>query len=278
VRASPFAFIAPALLCSAAVARADDAVPQHPALQDTVYFSVGMFHPKTSTSTQLDSTTHGVGTNIDFERALGMQTQEGVPDFFLRWRVTDRWRFDAGYFELNRSGDKVIDREINWGDQTYSVGAEVKSKFDFSDLRIAGAYSLFKRPDKDVGIGFGFHVASYDAALSLAGLGAASGIGGSSEAKKVTAPLPVLTGYGQFALTDRWAISVRVDRFALSYNDNSGNITSSAIDVQYQPFRHVGFGFAYRSLFIDLTATRTTTTATFNQTFQGPLLYVSASF
>jgi hypothetical protein len=278
VRARRFAIVAPALSCCVAAAQADDAVPEHPALQSSVYFTVGMFHPKTSTSTQLDSTTHGIGTNIDFEHALGMQSQEAVPDSFLRWRITDRWRFDAGYFELNRSGDKVTDREIQWGDQTYSVGAEIKSKFDFSDLRIAGAYSLFKRPDKDVGIGFGFHVASYDAALSLAGLGAASGAGGSSEAKRVTAPLPVLTGYGQFALTDRWAISVRVDRFALSYDNNSGNITSSAIDVQYQPFQHVGFGFAYRSLFIDLTATRTTTTATFNQTFQGPLVYVSANF
>ena len=279
MRANRFAFVASASLCCAAVAQADDAVPENPALLSTVYFTLGMFHPKTSTQTQLDSTTHGVGTNIDFESALGMETQKGVPDAFLRWRITDRWRFDAGYFELNRNGDKVIDRQIEWGDQIYSVGAEVKSKFDFSDMRVAGAYSLFKRPDKDVGIGFGFHVASYNAALSLAGLGAASGVGNSSEAKRVTAPLPVLTGYGQFALTDRWALSVRVDRFALSYNGDSGNVTSSAIDVQYQPFRNVGFGFAYRSLFIDVTAARSsTTTATFNQTFQGPLAYISASF
>ena len=270
-------FVLALVFCSVG-AHADDAIPEHPALQSSIYAAVGLFHPKTATSTQLDSTTHGIGTNVDFERALGMQTQEGVPDVFVRWRINDRWRFDTDYFELNRSGDKVIDREINWGDQTYSVGAELKSKFDFSDLRISGGYSLFKRPDKEVGVGFGFHVASYNASLSLAGTGSASGLGSMSQGERVLAPLPVLSGYGLFALTDQWAISVRVDRFALSYDSNSGNITSSAIDLQYQPFRHVGFGFAYRSLFIDLTASRTTWTATFGQTFQGPLAYVSASF
>ena len=278
MRGVAVATLVPVLLAWSVSTYADDAVPNNPGLQSSVYLALGFFHPKTTTSAQLDSATHGIGTNIDFERALGMETQKGVPDFYARWRISDRWRFDAGYFELNRSGDKVIDREIQWGDQTYQVGAELKSKFDFSDFRMSGGYSLFRRPDKDVGVGFGFHVATYNTALSLAGTGNLVGTVSSSEAKRVLAPLPVLTAYGNFALTDRWAVNVRVDRFALSYNGNSGNITGSAIDLRYQPFRHVGFGFAYRSLFLDATIARSASTVAFGQTFQGPLAYLSASF
>jgi hypothetical protein len=51
-----------------------------------------------------------------------------------------------------------------------------------------------------------------------------------------------------------------------------------ALDLNYQPFRHVGFGLGYRSLFIGLTATGTNLTGKFQQTFQGPLLYMNASF
>jgi len=253
----------------AATAQAQEAIPNHPALQDKFYFGLGAFVPKTSTSAQLD-TNLGVGTNIDFERALGMTTQKTVPDAFARWRFANRWRLEVEYFELNRTGDQAIDRQINWGDQTFPIGTEVMSKFNFSDIRTSVGYSFFKTADKELGVGFGFHVASYDVALSAAASG--------SEAKKVLAPLPVISAYGQFALTDTWAVGARLDRFSISYDKYDGNVTSMGIDVNYQPFRHVGFGLAYRSLFISLKASGERLVGTFNQTFQGPLLYANATF
>jgi hypothetical protein len=264
-----------ALACATLViclplAHAQDAVPLHPALHDRFYFAAGAFVPKTTTSAELDSSTLGAGANIDFERALGMTTQKTVPDAFFRWRISDRWRFEAEYFELNRSGDKVLTQDIQWGDQTFTVGTEVLSRFDFSDIRTSVGYSFFKTADKELGVAFGFHVASYDAALSAASVG--------TEVKKILAPLPVLSGYGQFALTETWALGGRLDRFVMSYDNYEGNVTSMALDLNYQPFRHIGFGLAYRSLFITLTATGSTQTARFQQTFQGPLLYMNASF
>jgi hypothetical protein len=252
------------------LAHAQDAVPIHPTLNDKFYFAAGAFLPKTSTTAQLDSTALGVGTNINFEQALGMTTQKVVPDAFARWRFTDRWRFEVEYFGLNRSGDKVIEQDITWKGQTFTAGTEVVSKFDFSDLRTSVGYSFFKTPDKELGVGFGFHVASYNVALNASGIG--------DEAQKVTAPLPVFSIYGQFALTDRWAVGGRMDRFVMSYDKYQGNITSMALDLNYHPFRHVGFGLAYRSLFILLKASGTDYSALFAQTFQGPLLYMGASF
>jgi hypothetical protein len=256
-------------LC-APLAHAQDAVPEHPALKDKFYFGAGAFFPKTSTSAQLDSTNLGAGANIDFERALGMTTQKTVPDAFFRWRFTERWRLEAEYFELNRSGDKVLEQSITWNGQTFTAGTEVLSKFNFSDIRTSVGYSFFKTKDKELGVGFGFHVASYDVGLQAASVG--------DQAKKVLAPLPVLSAYGQFALTDEWAVGGRLDRFTMSYDKYDGNVTSIGIDVAYQPFRHVGFGLAYRSLFIILKATGPDFSAQFNQTFQGPLLYMNASF
>jgi hypothetical protein len=57
----------------------ETAVPIHPALNDRFFFGAGSFHPKTATSAEFDSTKLGVGTNIDVEQALGMQTQKSVP-------------------------------------------------------------------------------------------------------------------------------------------------------------------------------------------------------
>ena len=270
------AFILMAAVAPFASARADDAVPSHPALKDPFYFALGAFVPKTSTSAQLNSPAFPVGTVIDFERALGMETQKVVPEAFARWRFAERWRLELAYFELNRSGDAVIQQEIHWGDQDFLAGTEVRSKLNFSDLRTSLGYSLFKRPDKDVGVALGVHWATYDASLSAVGTGLASG--STSEEEKFLAPLPVLSVYGQFALTDEWAIETRLDRFVISFNNNYGNITSSAVDLSYQPFRHVGFGLGYRSFFLNVRVTRPNWTAVFYQSYQGPFAYMNASF
>src|SRR5262245_59850836 len=102
---------APAAAPPPAVA-APSAIPNHPALNDRFYFSLGGFWPTTTTSAQLDSTRTGVGANIDFENALNIARDDTVPSFIGRWRITDRWRVEAEYFELNRSGSRTIDREI----------------------------------------------------------------------------------------------------------------------------------------------------------------------
>jgi hypothetical protein len=272
---TPALGIGVALLVSLTPALADDAVPDHPTLKDKFYFAAGAFLPKTSTSAQLDSTNLGAGANVDFERALGMTTQKVVPDGIFRWRFTERWRFEAEYFQLNRSGDKIIGQDITWNGQVIPAQSQVLSKFNFSDIRTSVGYSFFKTKDKELGVSFGFHMASYDVGLqAVTGPAASAG----NQAKKVLAPLPVLSAYGQFALTDTWAVGARLDRFSLSYDKYDGNISSIGIDVNYQPFRHVGFGLAYRSLFIILKATGPDYTAQFNQTFQGPLLYMNASF
>ena len=94
----------------------------------------------------------------------------------------------------------------------------------------------------------------------------------------MTAPLPVVSVYANMALSETWALGTRVDRFVISYGKYEGNVTSIGVDVNYQPFRHVGFGLAYRSLFFVVKYNGDQLSARFEQAFQGPLLYVNASF
>jgi len=248
----------------------ESAIPHHPALTDRFVIGVGAFIPKTSTSAQLNSTTLGAGTVIDFEQALGMETQKAVPDISVRYRISERWRLEAEYFELNRTGKRALDREIQWGDQVFPVNTQVNSVFDIADTRVSVGYSFFKTADKEVGASLGFHVVQYEASLTAAATGTQDG--------DVLAPLPVASLYGQFALTDRWALGARLDRFSLSYDQYSGDISSMAVDLLYQPFRHLGFGLSYRSLFIDFKSETSKWTGKVDQSFQGPLLSVYGSF
>ena len=244
--------------------------PVNPALQDKFYFAIGAFSPRTTTEAQLNSSSLGVGTNVTFEDSLDIAERKSVPILSGRWRVGERWRIEAEYFELNRSGNRVIDRDIQWGDVVYPVNAQVSSSFDFSDLRLSAGYSFFKRTDKELGVAFGLHMASYDVRLSSASAG--------TQQEDVLAPLPVISVYGQFALTEQWAVGGRLDRFTLSYDKFDGSLTSLGLDLTWQPFRHFGFGLAYRSLFIAMEAEENDRTLKFKQTFQGPMLFANASF
>src|SRR3954452_4915281 len=267
-----FAFrtIAAVLLAAAgAASAAEPAIPEHPALRDRFYFGAGVFLPQTATSAQLQSAS-GFGANIDVENALGMTTSKSVPVAMARWRINPSWRVEAEYFQLNRSGSKQIDRDIQWGDTVYPVNAVVNSRFDFSDLRVSAGYAFFKRPDKEVGVGFGLHVAQYDVSLSANG--------SATESSAVTATLPVFSVYSQFALTEHWALAARMDRFVLRYQSFDGSVTGLALDLMYQPFRHVGFGLGTRALALDASAKDDARTLKFRQSFQGPLLFMNVSF
>jgi hypothetical protein len=253
---------------------AQDAVPDHPALRDQFYFGAGVYFPQTTTQVEVDSTRFGVGANVDLEDTLGMDRTKRVPTFFGRVRLGERWRIEGEYFQLNRHGERQIDRTIQWGDTTFPVNAQMQSTFNFSDLRVSAGYTFFKTRDKELGVGLGAHVASYKMSVS----GTLNGNSVGSDSENVTAPLPVLSAFGQFALTEHWAVGGRLDRFALKYDKYDGSLTALGLDLLYQPFRHVGFGLGVRDLFITLTATDEQKTVKFRQAFQGPVLFMNVSF
>ena len=259
------------LATATAAALADTGeIPINPALRDRFYFGLGAFYPRTTTEVQLDSTQLGAGTNVTAEDSLGMDGRKAVPNAIARIRFGERWRFEAEWFQLNRDGVRTINRDIQFGDQVFPVNTQVSSSFDFYDLRLSAGYSFFKRPDKELGVGFGLHVASYDIRLAGTTIG--------SQQDDVLAPLPVISFYGQFALTDQWAVGGRLDRFTLNYDKFEGSLSSLGLDLTYQPFRNFGFGIGYRSLFIRMSAEQDARKLQFKQTFEGPLLFVTASF
>jgi hypothetical protein len=260
------AFIAAAT----AAGGAEGDIPEHPALTAKWVFGAGLFVPKTTTEAQLTSATLGAGAIINFEDTLGVDEEKEVPGFMARWRINHRWRVEAEYFQINRSATRTINRQIEWGGIVYPINAQVSTNFDFSDLRVSAGYSFFRTKDKELGVGLGFHIAEYRVGLSSAAIGA--------ESEDVTAPLPVFNVYGQFALTDRWAVGARIDRLSLEYDKYDGSIGSIGVDLMYQPFRNFGLGLGYRATLFDLTVTENDRELRVKQNFTGPIFFITANF
>ncbi len=244
-------------------------IPVHPSLTDRFWFGVGAFLATTATEIRLDSDS-GIGTNLDVEDVLGLDETVVAPQGLARWRISDRWRLELEYFEVDRSHTRQTTTDIDWGDQTFPAGTQIKSEFNMSVTRLSVGYSFFKRPDKELGVALGFHLTDIDARLSSSG--------GNAEGGAVLAPLPVISMYGQCALTDVWAVAGRLDAFRLEYDPYKGSIYSIGVDVLCQPWRHVGFGLGYRSLMVDASAQGSDWEGRFSTNFQGPIAFISCSF
>jgi len=198
------------IACAPLAQAADDSAGRNPALNDKWFFELGGYFPTSNTTAQLDSTSAGVGTIIDFKNVLGMEERAQAVNLAARWRFTERWRLEASYFETHADGNRTTNQNIQWGNKFYPAGSQLNSSLDVNDARVSVGYSLFKTTDKELGIGFGFHVMGYNASISSQAIG--------SESKRVTAPLPVITAYGAFSMDDKWSIAARLDRFSLTYN------------------------------------------------------------
>jgi len=247
-----------------------EAIPNHPALSDRFAFQLGGYYFRTTTQAALAGPSGGGGVAVDFESALGLEERNWGAIGGILWRMSERWRLEVEYFQLNRSASRTLTTAIDWNGQTINAGTTVNSSYDFSDTRIGVGYSFFKRRDKELGVGVGLHVAGIKASIEQSGT--------SAEGGDVTAPLPVLSLYGAFALTNEWAVRMRTDWLSLSYGAYSGGLRSMAVDVLYQPFRNVGFGLGTRTLVLDLEVDKTDWVGKAKTAFSGPTAYLTVSF
>lgn len=261
-------WIAFAALAAGSV-RAEE-IPSHPLLTDRFRVSLGGFYAESSTTARLGSSTGGAGVDVSFEDALGLEERKWVGEFSAYWRISSRWRVDVDYFRLSRTATRVLTNSISWGDNTFNVGNEVTSSLTISDFRTALGYSFFRRTDKELGVALGVHTLGYKASIE--------GASGGARSESVTAPLPVLSLYGQFALTDTWALSVRTDWLSLEYDKYAGSIRASRFDVVYQPFKHVAFGLGIHTLALKLDVQDARTKFQARSSLQGPAAFMSVSF
>lgn len=270
-RLSPSIVLALGGLLLAGAARAEeDVIPQHPMMSDRFFIGAGALWAESNVTANLNTGRVGLGTFIDFEDDVGLDENNLIGLFSFRWRMFERWLLQAEYFELNRDNEKQVSRTIDWGDLSVPVNAFARGTFDMSDIRVSVGYSFFRTKDKEIGIGLGAHVTDLEATFSTQNFG--------SERASQSAPLPVLMMYAQMALTDRWLLSVRVDRLSLDTGDVDGSIFSSGTDFVYQPWRHFAMGLGYRDINIQISSTGEDWRGKAQVRHSGPYLFISSTF
>ena len=180
----------------------------------------------------------GAGVAIDVEQTLGLNVHSTVFRAGAAYRIGSerRHRLDLDYLYFNRSGDKTIGQDIEVDNTVIAAGTRVETTYNFQILRLSYSYSFFQDDRMDLGASFGFFVMPIKFSISASGLGSGQG------ELKFTAPLPALGLRGDFAITPRWFLRTNVDFFYLEYQAFTGYLVDTRIAVEYNPWKHFGFG------------------------------------
>ena len=214
---------------------------------DKFYMRIGAFIPVGAKTTIRADTDYFLSATVDTENTLG----QGEPNVTGRiegyWRYHPKHSIGFTYYKLKQDGTQILDEELRW-DETYLFTGEVSSYLNTETLKVDYIWSFYRSEKVELAIGGGLHLTEYDFGLSgtadiydesgnlvEAGRFSSTGI-------KVTAPLPVVGVRVNYNFNPKTRIMYKTDVFAIRFDQYKGNMVDSSLLVEYQPWKHVGFG------------------------------------
>ena len=238
----------------------------------------GLYDVDASTVIRVDGALGLLGTTFNLERRLGVPDEQNTWFASGRFRLADRHYFVAEFFRLNRRGLKELSTDIEFGDQTYSFGATVRSFFGVDVTRLGYAYSLVRRKSWGLAASAGLHVTSIDGILSeILTSGGAISIT-NVQVAKATAPLPVVGVSGAVALGPRWALFGRGQVFRLQFDQTEGALDHFSVSLENDLSDHFGWGIGYDYFEIDVRQSERLWHGRAKIRFQGPLIFAKLNF
>ena len=240
-------------------------------LDDRFSISLGAFFTDWGTRAQLDSDTLGAGTDIDFEDDLGLKSSLSTFRLDGHYRFNQKHRINFSVFNMSRDASRTIDQDIQYGDITFVLNAQLKASTDLSIYKLAYTYSFLWREKGFLGASIGLYIADSKIRLAEQNLG-------QIEQGEITAPLPVIGLRGNYRLSDRFTFRGSGEIFALEYDNVDGALTDFYVGIDYRMSQHTALGLGYNKVSIDVDAKRENFTGTLDWAYDGALLYFKLNF
>ena len=237
------------------------------------------FNPAITTLLRIDSQAPGAGllgtpgTVLSGERDFGLagRVPQGRMEIIFRLRKRNRLRVD--YFATDRSGDRVISRQILFGNETFQVADRVTSDLDWRQFALTYTYSIFRNDRFEAGLGLAVHFVEADAR-------------GAVEAKQLRQEVSGAGAFPSLPLDITWriwhslAMSARGQYFRAAVNNFQGSIAEYHGDLQWrwQRWPNFSLGAGYTIMRTSLDLNNTNFPGAFRLNIRGPEAFFKVSF
>lgn len=228
----------------------------------------------TNIDTTISLTTDGGlgGEIIDFGDTLGGETSVNVFRIDADWYVAGPHLVQGAWYDINLTGHRTIDRDIEFGDETFPINATVDSQMRTNIYKLSYGYTFHRGQRHELTGLIGVHVMSLETGLSATNLGRV-------ERFEVTAPLPAF-GIGWTAhWTPRFETRAIVQYFGISVDDKiEGNFVDVLLAAEYRLNKHFSVGAGYNYFDLEVDAHKGPLNLGVSDKYDGFLVYVGVHF
>jgi hypothetical protein len=247
-------------------------------LQRDFFVSLGTFTVNADTDVRLAGEA-GSGTPVDFDRTFGDEDTTRLR-LDAYWRFADRHKLRAIWFDASTDATRNLDAEIDWGDETFPVGAAVTFESDFSIYEVAYEYAFMRRESFELTGSAGLHWTQFEVTLSatLDVEGEPGETRYASDSAKVDVPLPVFGLRGLWNPGGNFWVDGSAQYFTLSIDEYDGSLVDYRIAVLWQPRTWFGIGVGYNAFTVDVDVDKDSFTGSLDWTYAGPQVFLSGAF
>lgn len=229
------------------------------------------FRPTIDNRLRYDSSAGVPGTRIDTEDLLGQKDTANQGTIDMMFRIGERHRLHADFYQLRRTGDVVVTGEVRFGDDVYNANDRVVSEMDLRKLGLAYTYSFFRGERLELGFGLALHL------LQLQGETAVPARF-ESEVLDTAGPFAALVAQASWRVTRRFSLNVSGQYFDLSPDDVRGAFRGLRADLQFRGWRNlaIGAGYSYSGYLVD--STDPDFSGFYRLEYAGPEVFLRVSF
>ncbi|MNK15786.1 hypothetical protein D3C87_339360 [compost metagenome] len=249
--------------------------------EEKFLFQLGYFLPSFDTKLRVDNDDGTRGDEVNLEKDLGFDHQETTILASATWRMSPRNRLSVGYFRFHRTATKVIDKQIEIGDEVYPVNAELQSDITLNIIPISYSYSFLKTDKWEVAgtLGVQWSTITFD----IKGSASAGGPGADAHVRAdALAPLPLVGVDATYFMTKKWHVGGNLGVFYYklgSANINfEGTVGNATLNTDYWFSNYVGAGVALNWFVLNLDAAEKRWDGDFKYSYFGPQIYLTGRF
>jgi len=216
--------------------------------------------------------------DVDFNDTFGTGSDETLVRLDLLWRINPKHHVRFFYFDNDITRNRVLDRDVQWGDTTYHVGANVESNVRMKVYELAYEYAFMHRSDFELNGTLGIHYT--DLRIKLAG-NATTGAGTAAfvtEERKLPAPLPVIGVRAGWAFAPQWYLEGVGQFFKISIDGYNGHWIDGRAGVTYMFARNFGVGVGYNRWYTTVNVDRSNFNGSARFGYSGLQAYLTGTF
>jgi len=271
------------MLVLPAVATAPASAEMPGDVPDRWRISLGGIAADAYTDAGLGSTSAGIGASINFEDIFNLPESKSTWRVEANWHINKRQYLDFGYFELNRSGSRILEQDVNWGDFIFLADGKVTADFKSNFPYAAWRYDFLQLPQVRISGSAGLNYLGLESGLKADGT--ATDLNGNvisgvvEERVSISAPVPQIGLQIDWALTKRLAVKMYVRQIYVNISDINGGIGETAVRLHWWCAKHFGISGGLDKESIDLKEyTSGDTQARFRYEVRGFSFYFNLAF